>query len=83
MAPNKSAAEPVIDGVLVRGLYLFNPKQQEVVVDFFRNLIASKFFELDEKNQSRVIRKDTTPNNSEWAFPYELQLELATPMKLP
>jgi len=81
--PGRTPNEPVIDGVLVRGLYLFNPKQQEVVVDFFRNLVASKFFKIDQKNQSRVIRKDTTPNNTEWAFPYELQLELATPMKMP
>src|SRR5205814_1570421 len=34
-----AAAVPAaaINGLLVRGLYLFNPKQQEVVVDYFRN----------------------------------------------
>jgi type IV pilus assembly protein PilM len=81
--PGRTPNESMIDGVLVRGLYLFNPKQQEVVVDFFRNLVTSKFFKIDQKNQSRVIRKDATPSSTEWAFPYELQLELATPMKLP
>jgi hypothetical protein len=78
----KSASEPVIDGIFVRGLYLFNPKQQEVVVDYFRNLVKSPFFKIDPNNQSRVI-KPTTPNNTEWAFPYELHLDLRTPLKLP
>jgi type IV pilus assembly protein PilM len=62
-------AGPAIDGVLVRGLYLLNPKQQEVVVDFFRNLVNSPFYQLDPNNQSRVI-KPSTPNNTEWAYPY-------------
>jgi len=73
---------PVIDGIFVRGLYLFNPKQQEVVVDYFRNLVGSPFFNLDPKNQARYM-KPTTPNNTEWAFPYELRLDLRKPVKLP
>jgi type IV pilus assembly protein PilM len=76
------ASGPAIDGVLIRGLYLFNPKQQEVVVDYFRNLVGSPFFNLDPNNQSRYI-KPSTPNNTEWAFPYELRLDLKKPVKLP
>ncbi|MEY2489975.1 MAG: type pilus assembly protein PilM [Verrucomicrobiota bacterium] len=76
------AAESAIDGVLVRGLYLFNPKQQEVVVDYFRNLVGSPWFALDPNKQAKVI-KPTTPNNTEWAFPYELHLDLRKPVKLP
>ena len=75
-------AEPAIDGLLVRGLYLFNPKQQEVVVDYFRNLVGSPWFAIDPNNQAKVI-KPTTPNNTEWAFPYELRLDLRKPVKLP
>ena len=71
-----------IDGILLRGLYLFNPKQQEVVVDYFRNLVGSPFFNVDPNNQARAI-KSTIPNNTEWAFPYELRLELRKPVKLP
>lgn len=71
-----------IDGLLLRGLYLFNSKQQEVVVDYFRNLVASPFFNVDPNNQTRVI-KSTIPNNAEWAFPYELRLDLKKPMMLP
>jgi type IV pilus assembly protein PilM len=85
-------AGPVIDAILIRGLYLFNPRQQEVVFDFFRNLAGigadgsktgpSPFFALDPNNQSRFI-KPTTPNNTDWAFPYELRLDLKKPLKLP
>ncbi|MEY2519531.1 MAG: type pilus assembly protein PilM [Verrucomicrobiota bacterium] len=75
-------AVPAIDGILVRGLYLFNPKQQEVVVDYFRKLIGSPWFAIDTSNQAKVI-KPTTPNNIEWAFPYELRLDLRKPVPLP
>ncbi|MEY2556087.1 MAG: type pilus assembly protein PilM, partial [Verrucomicrobiota bacterium] len=71
-----------IDGILLRGLYLFNPKQQEVVVDYFRNLVGSPFFNVDPNTQARII-KSTIPNNTDWAFPYELRLELRKPVKLP
>jgi type IV pilus assembly protein PilM len=86
-APGRStsrteAGGPMIDGLFVRGLYLFNPKQQEVVVDYFRNLVGSPYFKLDPNNQARYI-KPTTPNNTEWAFPYELRLDLRNPVKLP
>ena len=73
---------PAIDGILVRGLYLFNPKQQEVVVDYFRNLVGSPFFNVDQNNQARAI-KSTIPNNKEWAFDYELRLDLRKPVPLP
>ena len=61
---------------------MFNPKQQEVVVDYFRNLIGSPFFNLDPNNQARYI-KPSTPDNMAWAFPYELRLDLKKPVKLP
>ena len=75
-------AGSAIDGVLLRGLYLFNPKQQEVVVDYFRNLVGSRFFNADPNNQARTI-KSTIPNSADWAFPYELRLDLKKPMRLP
>ena len=81
-ARKADSSGPVIDGVFVRGLYLFSPKQQEVVVDYFRNLTGSPFFVIDPKNQARYI-KPTTPNDTEWAFPFELHLDLRKPMQLP
>ncbi len=73
---------PAIDGLLIRGLYLWNARQQEVVVDYFKNLVGSPFFAIDPKNQQKVI-KPTMPNNTEWAFPYELQLDLKESLPLP
>jgi type IV pilus assembly protein PilM len=80
-AATPPAPMPAIDGLLLRGLYLYNPRQQEVVVDYFRNLVGSTFFKVDPNNQARAI-KSTIPNNDEWAFPYELQLDLRKPLKL-
>jgi type IV pilus assembly protein PilM len=78
----RSRDRAVIDGVVLHGLYLFNPRQQEVVVDYFKNLVGSRLFNVDPNNQPRVIRS-TIPNNTDWAFPYELRLELRNPLKLP
>jgi type IV pilus assembly protein PilM len=73
--PARASNLPMIDGVFVRGLYLFNPKQQEIVVDYFRNLLGSTIFEVDANRQSEVI-KPSTPTTTEWAYPYELRLKL-------
>jgi type IV pilus assembly protein PilM len=78
-----STSGPAIDGILVRGLYLYNPKQQEIVLDFFRNLARSPFFSVDPKTPERVIKSNSVSNDTEWAFPYELQLTLRKPVKLP
>ena len=73
----------VIDGINVRGLYMFNPKQQEVVVDYFRNLAGSPFFNINPNKPESVIKSTSVPNDTEWAFPYELQLDLRKPVKMP
>jgi type IV pilus assembly protein PilM len=78
-----TAGGSLIDGIMVRGLYLYNPKQQEIVLDYFRNLSASPFFTIDPKTPERVIKSNSVPNDTEWAFPYELQLTLRKPVKLP
>ena len=78
-----AAGAKSIDGIVVRGLYLYNPKQQEIVVDYLRNLASSPFFVVDPKTPERVIKSNSVPNETEWAFPYELQLTLRKPVKLP
>jgi type IV pilus assembly protein PilM len=80
---NTAAGGKAIDGILVRGLYLYNPKQQEIVVDYLRNLAKSPFFAIDARTPERVIKSNSVPNDSEWAFPYELQLTLRKPVKMP
>jgi type IV pilus assembly protein PilM len=72
-----------VDGIYVRGLYMYNPKQQELVVDYFRNLAQSPFFVVDAKKPERVIKSNAVPSDREWAFPFELQLTLRHPVKFP
>jgi type IV pilus assembly protein PilM len=79
---DKASNRAAIDGLLVRGLYLWNARQQELVVDYFKNLVGSPFFAIDPNNQQRVI-KPTMSNNTEWAFPYELRLDLKQKLPLP
>src|SRR6266542_3726618 len=43
---------------------------------------TSPFFTIDAKTPERVIKSNSVPNDTEWAFPYELQLTLRKPMKL-
>jgi Tfp pilus assembly protein PilN len=87
--PPRSAAKAAagvgksIDGIMVRGLYLYNPKQQEIVVDYLRNLANSPLFVVNAKTPERVIKSNSVPNDTEWAFPYELELTLRIPVKLP
>jgi type IV pilus assembly protein PilM len=82
-ARGAAAGGNVIDGINVRGLYLYNPKQQEIVVDYLRNLAGSPLFVVDTKTPERFIKSNSVPNDTEWAFPFELQLTLRKPMKLP
>src|SRR6266566_2402764 len=84
--PTAKSAAPagnMIDGMNVRGLYLYNPKQQEIVVDYLRNLAGSPLFAVDAKAPERLIKSNSVPTDTEWAFPYELQLTLRKPVKVP
>jgi type IV pilus assembly protein PilM len=82
-AKTAASAQKSVDGIMVRGLYLYNPKQQEIVVDYLRNLANSPLFVINAKTPERVIKSNSVPNDTEWAFPYELQLTLRKPVKLP
>ncbi len=78
-----TAGPKIIDGINVRGLYLYNPRQQEVVVDYLRNLAKSPLFTVDVRNPERFIKSNSVPNDTEWAFQYEIQLTLRNPAKMP
>jgi len=81
--PSTSRSSAPIDGINVRGLYLWNPKQQEIVVDYLRNLSNSPLFVIDVKTPERFVKSNNVPNENEWAFPFELQLPLKKPVKMP
>jgi hypothetical protein len=53
------------------------------VVDYLRNLANSPLFAVDVKTPERFIKSNSVPNESEWAFPFELQLTLKKPVKMP
>jgi type IV pilus assembly protein PilM len=78
-----AAGGNMIDGINVHGLYLYNAKQQEIVVDYLRNLASSPLFVIDARTPERFIKSSSVPNDTEWAFPYELQLTLRKPVKMP
>ncbi len=61
---------------------MWNARQQEVVVDYFQNLLKSPFYTINPNDQARVI-KPTMPSNTDWAFNYELHLDLKQPLPLP
>ena len=79
----QAATANMIDGINLHGLYLWNPKQQEIVVDYLRNLANSPLFAVDAKTPERFIKSNSVPNDTEWAFPFELQLTLRKPVKMP
>ncbi|PYL23095.1 MAG: hypothetical protein DMF44_09020 [Verrucomicrobia bacterium] len=79
----QAATANLIDGINLHGLYLWNPKQQEIVVDYLRNLANSPLFAVDAKTPERFIKSNSVPNDTEWAFPFELQLTLRKPVKMP
>src|SRR5215467_4307357 len=58
-ARSAPAVANVIDGINVRGLYLWNPKQQEIVVDYLRNLASSPFFVIDARTPERFIKSNS------------------------
>ncbi len=61
----------------MKGLYLSNPRQALVVDDFVTKLKGSELYEVDEKNLKRSV-----PNESEWAYEFQIPLILKNPIKL-
>lgn len=82
LKPGAKAAVPSIDGVHIRGLYLANDQQDQVVSEFVRNLAKSTFFKLDPRNENSIVTVRTPQDDKSWAFAYELQLPLKQPLPL-
>ncbi|MDB6155037.1 MAG: Type pilus assembly protein PilM [Chthoniobacteraceae bacterium] len=59
--------------LLLQGLYLENPKNAQIVVDFIEKLKASPLYEVREDEMRRA-----NPNDTEWAFDYSVPLVLKT-----
>ena len=73
----------VIDGLHIRGLYLYNTDERDrVVSQFVANLAKSSLFNLNVANERSIIVRRDPQNEREWAFAYELQLTLRHPLRL-
>ncbi|MGF1656335.1 MAG: Amuc_1101 family PilM-like pilus complex protein [Verrucomicrobiales bacterium] len=84
-AQGEPAAGPAqIDGVTLSGLYLFNePDQERVVTAFAQALMQSPYFNFNLERFSQVVPVLRTPDNQDWAFPFEMRLPLTNPLPLP
>jgi type IV pilus assembly protein PilM len=81
--PPAAKGKNVIDGLHIRGLYLYNEEKRDTIVsEFVANLAKSPLFNLDLKNERSIILNRTPQNDQEWAFAYELQLTLRHPLAL-
>jgi type IV pilus assembly protein PilM len=69
-------------GLRVRGLYLENPKGANVVDEFLKNLTESPYFDINPDKKTEVIPVRVPPNAIDWAYDYELHLNLRKPIPL-
>jgi hypothetical protein len=59
----------------LKGLYLSNPRQTQVVDDFMAKLGESKLYTVDKADFKRSV-----PNDMEWAYDFEIPLVLNNPI---
>ena len=82
--PQRGAAAKPNDGsikaLLVKGLYLDNPRQASVIDDFVTALQSSEVFAVEEKEKSKIITQRGSPNGEYWAYPFSLRIPLRNPI---
>ena len=78
--PQRGIPAKVGDGtvkaILIKGLYLDNPRQASVIDDFVTALQSSDVFAVEDKDKSKVITQRGSPNGEYWAYPYALRIPL-------
>jgi type IV pilus assembly protein PilM len=75
------ANDTFVKAVIVKGLYLDNPRQASVIDDFITSLQSSEVFLVEEKEKSKIITQRGSPNNDYWAYPFALKIPLRTPIQ--
>ena len=82
--PQRGATAKANDGsmkaLLVKGLYLDNPRQALVIDDFVTALQSSDVFAVEEKEKSKIITQRGSPNGEYWAYPFSLRIPLRNPI---
>jgi len=69
-----------IKAIIVKGLYLDNPRQASVIDDFVTSLQSSELFAIEEKDKSTVITQRSSPSGEFWAYPFTLRIPLRRPI---
>ena len=73
-------SDRTIKALLVKGLYLENPRQAAVIDDFVTALQSSDIFAFEEKEKSKIITQRGSPNGDSWAYPFSLRIPLRNPI---
>ena len=74
-----SEGQGPITALLVKGLYLDNPRQASVIDDLVTSLQSSEIFSVEEKEKSKIITQRGSPSGEYWAYPFSLRIPLRTP----
>lgn len=84
-SPQKGAAtkenETSVKAMIVKGLYLDNPRQASVIDDFITSLQSSEVFLVQENEKSKIITQRGSPNETYWAYPFSLKIPLRNPIQ--
>jgi Tfp pilus assembly protein PilN len=76
----EKGGENSVKAVIVKGLYLDNPRQASVIDDFVTSLQSSELFVVEEKEMTKVITQRGSPSGEYWAYPFTLRIPLRTPI---
>ena len=76
----QKTVEGPVSAIIVKGLYLDNPRQAAVVDDFVTALQSSDVFVVEEKDKSKIITQRSSPSGEYWAYPFALRIPLRTPI---
>ena len=80
LATKPSEGPNLITALLVKGLYLDNPRQASVIDDLVTSLQSSEIFMVEEKEKSKIITQRGSPSGEYWAYPFSLRIPLRTPL---
>lgn len=76
----EKGGENSVKAMIVKGLYLDNPRQASVIDDFVASLQTSELFVVEEKEMTKVITQRGSPSGEYWAYPFALRIPLRTPI---
>jgi type IV pilus assembly protein PilM len=65
-----------MNALMIKGLYLDNPRQALVIDDFVTALQSSDVFAVEDNDKAKVITQRGSPNGEYWAYPYALRIPL-------